>query len=153
MAFSYLLYTVRVNSSTVYALNNSIDPKQAYSFGFGFQIVESLVLPHITKRPSVGLQSVILSKIKHFTGQSGSEGTSDTELHATKLERPMRCKICLENIQGKNQKSKKNMLKKIKSACQQCGNPLCKEHVSQVCYSCLKKIKTVICLFAFGYRM
>ena len=57
--FAYMLDTCRVNACTVYAMNNSKDPRSQDSINFGMDLVMSLVLPFIQMRPRVGLSTAI----------------------------------------------------------------------------------------------
>ena len=50
VALAYLLDTIRVNSSTLVALNSKSNPKGVNSFNFGFQLAKELVIPHIERR-------------------------------------------------------------------------------------------------------
>ena len=46
-AFSYVLDTCRVNASTIYAMNNDLQPRNIKSVDFGFELAMSLIRPHI----------------------------------------------------------------------------------------------------------
>ena len=61
--FAYIGHC-RVNACTVYALNNSKDPRSQDSFKFGMDLVMSLVLPFIEMRPRVGLSTAIQKKLR-----------------------------------------------------------------------------------------
>ena len=63
VAFSYLLDTIRVNSSTLFELNKNHDPKLANSFNFSYEFATQLVMPHILRRPRNGLSSEVVKKI------------------------------------------------------------------------------------------
>ena len=45
-AFLYVLDTCRVNASTIYAMNNDLQPQNTKCVNFGFKLVMSLVRPH-----------------------------------------------------------------------------------------------------------
>ena len=49
-ALSYVLDTCRVNASTIYAMNNNLQPRNIKSVDFGFELVMSLIRPHIPLR-------------------------------------------------------------------------------------------------------
>ena len=51
-AFSYVLDTCRVNASTIYAMNNDLQPRNKKSVDFEFELAMSLIRPHI-ERPSL----------------------------------------------------------------------------------------------------
>lgn len=47
VSMAHLLVTIRVNASTVYAMNNGLEPKKRNSFHFKFHLVELLFTPQI----------------------------------------------------------------------------------------------------------
>ena len=67
--FAYMLDTCRVNSCTVYAMNNSKDPRSQDSFSFGIGLVMSLVLPFIQMRPQARSQKFAMGGL--FRGSWG----------------------------------------------------------------------------------
>ena len=66
VALAYLLHTIRVNSSTLLAMNDGKDPKSINSFNFGFELATDLVMPHIDRRSRQGLSLSVLQKISSF---------------------------------------------------------------------------------------
>ena len=50
-----------------------------------------------------------------------------------------RCRLCLMNIQGEDQKLKKEKFKKVTTQCQKCAEAVCNEHSIQTCLCCGKK--------------
>ena len=70
VAFSYLLDTIRVNSSTLIELNKNHDTKLANSFNFGYELATQLLIPHILKRPRNGLSSEVVKKLLHLLGNN-----------------------------------------------------------------------------------
>ena len=66
--FLYLLDTARVNASTIVVLNKGESPKKVNSFGFGYDLARSFVLPLIYRRPRNGLNMPTLRKISFITG-------------------------------------------------------------------------------------
>ena len=50
-----------------------------------------------------------------------------------------KCKVCLANTQGNEQKVKKDKMHNIKSACEKCGIQHCRNHLTQMCESCTRK--------------
>ena len=55
------------------------------------------------------------------------------------MEGRERCRFCLMNIQGEDQKLKKDKLKKVTTKCQRCGEAVCNEHSMQTYLHCEKK--------------
>ena len=58
------------------------------------------------------------------------------------MEGRERCRLCLMNIQGEDQKLKKDKLKKVTTKCQRCGEAVCNEHSMQTYLHCEKKWPT-----------
>ena len=70
VVLAYLLDTIRVNSATLYALNNQKDPTEHNAFEHGYNLAEQLVLPQIQRRNRVGLNSTVIRKIQIVTGET-----------------------------------------------------------------------------------
>ena len=103
VAFSYLLDTIRVNSSTLIELNTNHDPKLANSFNFSYELATQLVMPHILRRPRNGLSSEVVKKISSFAGELFVEMSENIE-HSKFCETPTRCQQCIINCHGEDQK-------------------------------------------------
>ena len=101
--FACMLDTCRVYACTVYAMNNSKDPRLQDSFNFGMDLVMVLVLPFIQIRPRVGLSTAIPQNIKNVLVES--EGTS-SQLHFSSS-------VALYPSQGKVRKQCEHCKKKI----------------------------------------
>ena len=75
-----------------------------------------------------------------FTGEKESGPSCNFKFSSTTEERK-RCRTCLDEISGQDQKKKKDKLPKLKKRCQKCGNGLCPEHVEvQLCNDCATDI-------------
>ena len=61
VGFYYLHVTARINTHTVWSLNNDLNPRKTNTYEFGMKVAKSLFLPMIMERPLVGLNSKILS--------------------------------------------------------------------------------------------
>ena len=70
VAFSFLLDTIRVNSSTLIELNENHDPKLENNFNFGYELATELVTPHFLRRPLNGLSSEVVKKLLHLLGNN-----------------------------------------------------------------------------------
>ena len=137
VAFAYLLDPIRVNASIVLAVNKKVDPKKKESFDFGFELAKSLVMPQIERRSMNDLNRITLQKIALFTDRNTKQSCdSQANIHPWQSEIRKRWRACLESIQGKDQKLKKEQMKKTKSLCQKCGENFCNEHLIQTCQSC-----------------
>ena len=68
-AFSYVLNTCRVNASTIYAMNNDLQPRNIKSVDFGFELAMSLIRPHIEQRSLIGINSSVVRKIEMVLGK------------------------------------------------------------------------------------
>ena len=130
VAFSYLVDTIRVNSSTVLALNKKIDPTKFNSFEHGYALAQQLVMPQIRRRNRNGLTSSVLRKIDLVMPRG--------EIPVDEGPRTAgRCKDCLERIKGDNYKAKKNSIGRIKTKCPKCKNFTCKKHSKLICDNCI----------------
>ena len=142
-AFSYILDSVRVNACSLMALNTNQDPGKMDSFQFGYDMSYSLVLPRIQQRPRIGLNSTILRKIVMVTGEEIKETPQvpiEGLTHPPIAQEAKKCKVCLANTQGSEQKVKKDKMHDIKSACEKCGIQHCRNHLIQMCQSCTRKV-------------
>ena len=61
--FLYLLDTARVNSQTLWALNNNQNPKSTNSFEFAYKLETELAFTHIKNRNSNSLPAQTKKKI------------------------------------------------------------------------------------------
>ena len=114
--FPYLLNTIRVNASTALAVNKKVDPKKKESFDFEFELANSLVIPQMERRSTNGLNRIILQKIPLFIDRNTKQSCDgQAKIHAQQSEIRKRCRACLESIHRKDQKLKKNQMKKTKS--------------------------------------
>ena len=140
VAFFYLLDTIRVNSSTLIELNKNHDQKLANSFNFAYELATQLVKPHILRRPRNGLSSEVVKKITSFAGEQFVEMSENIE-HSKFRETPTRCRQCIINCHGEDQKINKNKIKNIKTACRSCSDAFCNEHLVFICQKFYTKIK------------
>ena len=138
VALAYLLDTIRVNSSTLLAMNDGKDPKSINSFNFGFELATDLVMPHIDRRSRQGLSLSVLQKISSFTGEKLNKSMEVIGNFSNSSEHRARCKECLSECQGVGHKGKKDKLTKTKSLCQKCGNPYCQNHLIYICNNCYR---------------
>ena len=63
-AFLYVLDTCRVNASTIYAMNNNLQPRNIKSIDFGYELAMSLIRPHIERSRLIGINSSVVRKIE-----------------------------------------------------------------------------------------
>ena len=105
------------------------DPGKMDSFQFGYDMSYSLVLPRIQQRPRIGLNSTILRKIVMVTGEEIKETPQvpiEGLTHPPIAQEAKKCKVCLANTQGSEQKVKKDKmmdqmyLVRFLSMCQVC---------------------------------
>ena len=138
VTFSYLLDTIRVNATTLFALANGKKPQKINSFEFGIKIAETLVKPFVESRSRRGLQKPVLQKIGLFMGTSEVQPNETNLRYDMNAEKRRRCDFCIKEIVGADQKKKKDKLAKITTQCQYCGICLCKKHTITACKSCAK---------------
>ncbi|XP_041481524.1 uncharacterized protein LOC121428771 [Lytechinus variegatus] len=105
VAFYYLLDTCRVNAQSILSMNQGLDPRKASSFEFGWDLVESLVVPYIQQRPTVGLPTSVLRKMKFFTGEPVPR--ERIALAFDKVGSRKRCTTCVDDSHGEGHKKEK----------------------------------------------
>ena len=131
VAFSYLLDTIRVNSSTVFALTKKTDPKKVNSFEYGYTLAEQLVMPQIQRRSRNGLQSSVLAKIDLVMPKGPEQPPKDDQ-----PDQSGRCKICIGSIKGDGFTQKRNSIGRTKCKCCKCKHFTCKKHCKNICEQC-----------------
>ena len=139
-AFSYVLDTCRVNASTIYAMNNDLQPRNIKSVDFGFELAMSLIRPHIEQRSLIGINSSVVRKIEIVLGKkiSSKHVKTSSGFFPHQSEKRRRCDACISKIKGEGAKEKKNKISKQLSQCQKCAKPLCNKHLIRICGSCLQ---------------
>ena len=136
VVFFYLLDTIRVNASTVFALATKKSPTKINSFDFGVELADSLIRPYLTERSQNGLQSVIQAKMILYTGETVPSRGNEAP-HPRISSTKGRCRSCLSDIQGDGYKAMNDNLPKLKTNCQRCGNKTCAQHSMLQCKNCL----------------
>ena len=80
-------------------------------------------------RPTVGLGQALKNKIAIFVQKNSDEpAPRPADGYSRYSERKQRCSICISEISGPDHKKRKDNLKKLKSCCEECGNPVCEKH-------------------------
>ena len=62
--------TCRVNVSTIFAMNNDLQPQNIKSVDFGFKLAMSLICPHIEQPSLIGIKSFVVRKIEIVLGKN-----------------------------------------------------------------------------------
>ena len=138
-AFSYVLDTCRVNASTIYAMNNDLQPRNIKSIDFGFELAMSLIRPHIEQRNLIGINSSVVHKIEIVLEKKYPPNMQKTNgFYPHQSEKRRRCDACISKIKGEEAKEKKNKISKQLSKCQKCAKPLCNKHLIRICGFCLQ---------------
>ena len=108
-AFSYVLDTCRVNASTIYAMNNDLQPRNIKSVDFGFELAMSLIRPHIEQRSLIGINSSVVRKIEMVLGKkiSSKHVKTSSGFFPHQSEKRRRCDACISKIKGEGAKEKK----------------------------------------------
>ena len=118
-AFSYVLDMARVNSSTVFAMNNSVDPTKQDSFSYLEKLVRQMVEPHIRKRirkrSRNGLGWFVIQKMQLYL----MDKTFGIEERTAPLnQKGERCHVRGKGTYGNGQKCAKNKLCRVKNTLQ-----------------------------------
>ena len=138
VAFYYMLDTLRVNATTLYAKATRTDPRKVDSFKVGWELVLELVLPYIRARSKNGLTTAVVQKINTMLGVPAPAPQSAGPVIAAELPRdgpPRKCPKCRIALQGKDYSVNKNKLYAIKMQCQRCGVATCTTHSRVICDS------------------
>ena len=85
-AFYFILVTARVNAQTMLCLKERKDVRKTKSFDIGFDLVMSLVVPEIRKRPKVGLNKTVLRKMAAILNDDEDESNNDNVNSFPKLD-------------------------------------------------------------------
>ena len=58
-----------MNASTIYTINNNLQPQNIKSVDFGFKLAMSLIRPHIERPSLIGIKSSVVCKIEIVLGK------------------------------------------------------------------------------------
>ena len=131
VAFYYILDTARINAATMFALKHKENPKKVKSFEIGFELVKSLIIPNIQRRPLRGLRMNVRKKMSYVLGedlQREEVAAAPNNILPKMGESKRNCRKCLDSIQGEGYAEKKKKLNSSKAQCQKCGIALCTAH-------------------------
>ena len=135
VALYYILDTICINATTVQALTEKKDPKKMNSSDVGWELAMSLVVPNILRRNRNGLNASTQRGIETIVGvvppaqRRLGNGVSFPKIG----DKRQRCKSCLSEIVGPDQKKCKDKLPKNKTLCQKCGDACCPSHLVYYC--------------------
>ena len=155
-AFSYILDTCRVHAATVYALNHGKDPRKIDAQNFIGCLVKQMISLLLRRRQLTGLHAAVKNDIKTVIQWLDQEAESNTcvqsqpagsssndqvqQKHPTKGEKRRRCYVCVSEISGRPDYSKKIIqMSASKNQCQECCKPTCSKHTFQICPECEEK--------------
>ena len=142
-AFSYILDTARVNSQTIYSMNNNIHPRISNSFEYGWQLVQEFIGPHVIDRKqnlSKTLHKSVMNKIDYILSEMNyvdSAPIIQPSPISQYSETKKRCYACVEAITPTEYKKKYDNLSKVKAQCHKCSKQICKLHTVFTCHQCL----------------
>ena len=133
-AFSYVLDTCQVNASTIYAMNNDLQPRNIKTVDFGFELVMSLIRPHIERPRLIGIISSLICKIEIVLEKKISSKHKKTlsGFFPHQSQKRRRYDACISKTKGKRSKEKKNKISKQLSQCQKCAKPLCNRRLIRI---------------------
>ena len=132
--FAYVVDTARVNSLTIFTLNQGKDPIKEKSFKCTHQLVVKLVKPTIEMRNQVFLASKIKQKIALVLDRPllQPELHQMMDLLLVLLEKGV---ICIR-WQLLEKATLESSIPCVKTLCQSCGNVTCQEHMLRKYLSC-----------------
>ena len=128
----YILDTIRINTTTLLALTEKKDTKKMKSFNVRWELAMSLVVPNILRRKRNGLNASIQRKT--IVNVQPAERHLENDVYFLKLgDKRQRCKSCLSEIAGPDQRKSKDKLPKNKTLCHKCGDACCPRHLVYYC--------------------
>ena len=129
-----------MNASTIYAMNNDLQPQNIKSVDFGFNLAMSLIRPHIAQPSLIGINSSVVRKIEIVLGKkiSSKHVKTSSGFFPHQSEKRRRCDACICKIKREGAREKKNKISKQLSQCQKCAKPLCNKDLIRICGSCLQ---------------
>ena len=129
-----------MNASTIYAMNNDLQPQNIKSVDFGFNLAMSLIRPHIAQPSLIGINSSVVRKIEIVLGKkiSSKHLKTSSGFFPHQSEKRRRCDACICKIKREGAREKKNKISKQLSQCQKCAKPLCNKDLIRICGSCLQ---------------
>ena len=133
-AFLYVLHSCQVNASTIYAMNNDVQPWNIKSVDFGFELAMFLIRPHIERPKLIGINSSVARKIEIVLEKkiSSKYVKMSSCFFSHQSEKRRQCDACISKIKGKRAKEKTNKISKQLSQCQKCAKPLCNKHLISI---------------------
>ena len=81
----YLLDTIRLNASTLFALAGGRDPKKLNSSDSGMKLAEGLLMPFLISRQMKGLDKSNLQKVNLFIGNNVKKQSDSITVKYTSL--------------------------------------------------------------------
>ena len=99
-----------INNQAIYVINNA--KEDVDSFEFGWELMKALVKPNMhTRLARGGLSKHLQNSITHILGVENDK----VEQPPPNDDTPRRCKICIIASHGKEHKSAKDSIGKVKS--------------------------------------
>ena len=121
----------RINSQVIYVISNAKEDLD--SFEFGWELMKALIKANMhTRLARGGLSKHLQNSITHILGVENDK----VEQPPPNDDTPRRCKMCVIASHGKEHKSAKDSIGKVKPRCAKCQQPACRKHTITVCESC-----------------
>ena len=131
VALSYVLDKARINSPTIYVINNA--KEDLYSFEFRWELMKALVKPNMyTRLARRGLSKHLQNSITNILGVKNDKLEQPPPNDGT----PRRFKIHIISSHGKGHKGAKDSMGKVKSRCAKCQLPVFRKYTITVSESC-----------------
>ena len=98
-----------MNASAIYAMNNGLQPRNIKSVDFEFELVMSLICPHIERPRLIGINSSLVCKIEIVLGKkiSSKHVKTSSGFFPHQSNKRRRGDACICKIRGKGAKEKK----------------------------------------------
>ena len=131
-----MIDSTRINAQTIHSINHSMDVRKRDSFEFVWGLIMSLVIPCIQARNKSGLSQSTLKKMELMVPKVEQEEVPNQGELLNRKGSLRRCRFCINECKGKNQKQNKNRLGKSGIQCQKCGEACCEKHSIVICKDC-----------------
>ena len=138
-----------MDAQTIFCLNNAKDPRKYCSSTFAWNLSMALIMPLMMSRGRNGLKSAVLQKMQMFlpaVGQPEQEDQLEQQpanamFSFSSMGKGRRCRMCMDNAKGEDQKNKKNALGRTGVQCQKCSEAVCTIHHLTVCKACTQGLR------------
>ena len=95
-----------MNASSIYAMNNDLQPRNIKSVDLEFELAMSLIRPHIQRPNLIGIHSSVVRKIEIVLGKkiSSKHVKTSSGFFPHQSEKRRQYDVCISKIKGEGEK-------------------------------------------------